>query len=78
MVFEQFRTGLVFLLRLNTIFGFKYRASTRPRLQAFKIRLENESRVGPLMRQNLIPTLQHIKVPQINVFMTRWVLVLKL
>ena len=55
MVFEQFRTGLVFVLRLNTIFGFKYRASTRPRLQAFKIRLENESRVGtPICRSLMI------------------------
>ena len=26
-------------------FGFKYRASTLPRLQAFKIHLENESQV---------------------------------
>ena len=36
------------------IFGFKYRASTRPRLLAFKIRLENESRVGTPIRRNLI------------------------
>ena len=42
------------MLRLNSIFGFKYRASTRPRLQAFKIRLENESRVGTPIRRNLL------------------------
>ena len=53
MVFERFRTGLVFMLRLNTIFDFKYQASTRPRLLAFEIRLENESRVGTPLRQNL-------------------------
>ena len=33
MEIERFRTGLVFVLRLNTIFDFKYRASTRPRLK---------------------------------------------
>ena len=53
-VFEPFRTGLVFVLRLNTIFGFKYRASTQPRLLAYKIRLENESRVGTLLRRNFL------------------------
>ena len=71
MVFQRFQTGLVFVLRLNTIFGFKYRALTRPRLQAFKIRLENESRVGTPIRQNLVvllsepfhnrPTFDHSK-----------------
>ena len=45
-IFEQFRTGLVFVLRLNTILGFRYRAWIRPRTQTYKIRLENESRVG--------------------------------
>ena len=53
MVFERFRTRLVFVLRLNTIFGCRYRASTRPRLQAFKIRLEDESQVRTPIRQNL-------------------------
>ena len=48
-------TGLVFVLRLNTILGFEYWASTRPRLQTFKIRLENKSWVGTLIRQNLLP-----------------------
>ena len=56
MVFEQFWTRLVFVLWLNTIFGFKYRASTWPRLQAFKIRLKNKSRVGTPIRQNLLVT----------------------
>ena len=53
MVFEQVRTGLVFVLRLNTILGFQYRALTRLRLQTFKTRLENESRVGTPIRRNL-------------------------
>ena len=53
MVFERFRTGLVFVLQLNTIFGFKYQATTQPRLLAFKFRLENESRVGTPLRRNL-------------------------
>ena len=54
MVLERFRTGLLFMLRLSTIFGFKYRASTRPRLLAFKIRLENESLVRTPIRRNLL------------------------
>ena len=37
----------------HTIFGFKYRASTRSRLQALKIRLENKSRIGTQIRRNL-------------------------
>ena len=44
------------MLRLNTILGFKYQALTQPKSQSFKIRLENESRVGPLIRRNLILT----------------------
>ena len=44
---------ILIVLRLNTIFGFKYRASTRPRLLAFKIHLENESRVRTPIRRNL-------------------------
>ena len=58
MVLERFRTGLVFVLRLNTIFVCRYRASTRPRLQAFKIRLEDESRVGTPIRRNLYASKQ--------------------
>ena len=54
MILEQLGTGLVFVLRLNTILGFQYRGSTQPRLQTFKIRLENESRVGTPIRRNLL------------------------
>ena len=54
MIFERVQTGLVLVLRLNTILGFQYRASTRPSLQTFKTRLENESRVGTPIRQNLV------------------------
>ena len=36
----------IFVLRLNTILSFQYRASTRPWTHIFKIRLENKSRVG--------------------------------
>ena len=43
------------VLQLNTILGFQYRASTQLRLQTFKIRTENESRVGTLLRRNLAP-----------------------
>ena len=46
-------------IRLNTILGFQYRASTRLRLQTFKIRLENESRVGTPLRRNLDGTTFH-------------------
>ena len=34
------------MLQLNTILGFQHQASTRSRLQTFKICLENEPRVG--------------------------------
>ena len=34
-------------------FGFSNRASTRPRIQTFNIRLENESRVGTPLCQNM-------------------------
>ena len=54
MIFKRVPTGLVFVLRLNTILGFQYRASTRPRLQTFKTQLENESRVSTPIRQNLM------------------------
>ena len=64
MVFERFRTGMVFVLRLNTIFGFKYRASTRPRLLAFKIHLENESQVGTPIRRNL----PYLLLPPVVIF----------
>ena len=67
-VYERFRTGLVFVLRLNTIFGFKYWASTRPRLQAFKICFENESRVGTPIRRWFTPKVdtEHIRFVQTN------------
>ena len=55
-IFERVRTGLVFMLRLNTILGFQYRASTRLRLQTFKTRLVNESREGTPIRRNLFNT----------------------
>ena len=54
MIFERFGTGLVFVLWLNTILGFQYQASTLPRLQTFKTRLENESQIGTPICQNLI------------------------
>ena len=54
MIFKQVRTGLVIVLRLNTISGFQYWASTRPRTQTFKSRLKNESRVGTLLCRNLL------------------------
>ena len=49
------------MLRLNMILGFQYRASTRPRLQTFKIRFENEYQVGTPIRQNLdnLQTITH-------------------
>ena len=54
MIFERVQTGLVFVLRLNTILGFQCRASTRPRLQTFKIHLEKESWVATPIRRNLV------------------------
>ena len=42
------------MLQLNTIFVCRYRASTQPRLQAFKIRLEDESWVGTPICRNLV------------------------
>ena len=57
MIFEPVRTGLVLVFRLNTILGFPYRASTQPSLHTFKIRLENEYRVGTPIRCNLKSTL---------------------
>ena len=56
LVFDHFRTGLVFVLCENTILGFQNRASTRLMAQTFKIRLDNQSRVGTPLRQNLIET----------------------
>ena len=50
---ERVWTGLVFMLLLNTILGFQYRASTWLRLQTFKTQLENESRIGTPIRRNL-------------------------
>ena len=50
------RLLIKFVLRLNTILGFQYRASTRLRLQVFKTQFENESRVGTPIRQNLVFT----------------------
>ena len=55
VIFERFLIGLVFVLCLNTIFGFHYRASTRPRSQTFQIRLENESPDGTPLHRNLLP-----------------------
>ena len=52
--YERVPTGLVFVLRLNTTLGFQYRASNRLRLQTFKTGLENESRVGTPICQNLV------------------------
>ena len=58
------KTGVIIVLRLNTILGFQYRASTRLRLQTFqdstrerilsKTQLENESWVSTPICQNLI------------------------
>ena len=53
-IFERLRTGLIFVVRLNTILGFRYRASTGLRSQTFKTQLENESRVGTPIRRNLV------------------------
>ena len=51
-IFKWVQSGLVFVLRLNRILGFQYKVSTRPRTQTFKIRLENESRIGtPLCKK---------------------------
>ena len=58
--YERVRTGLVFVLRLNTILGFQYRASTQPRLQTFKICLKNEYRVGTPICRNLLNTIQNL------------------
>ena len=58
MIFEWVQTGLIFVFRLNTILGFQYLASTRPRLRTFKIRLENEYRVGTPIRRNLESQIQ--------------------
>ena len=80
VIFERFLIGLVFVLRLNTIFGFNYWASTQPRSQTFMIRLENKSRVGTPLRQNLffikvwpsdpeaddIPICQHASLSNMN------------
>ena len=57
MIFEPVRTGLVLVFRLNTILGFPYRALTQPSLHTFKIRLENEYRVGTPIGCNLKSTL---------------------
>ena len=53
VILERLRTGLVFVLRLITIFGFHHRTSTQPRSQTFKIRLKNESWVGTPFCWNL-------------------------
>ena len=53
MILEWVWTGLVFVLRQNTILGFQYRASTQPRLKTFKIFLENEFWVGAPLLPNL-------------------------
>ena len=41
LVFDYFRTGLEFVLHVNTILGFQSRASTRLRAQYFDIRLDD-------------------------------------
>ena len=53
-IFERVRTRLEFMLRLNTILGFQYQASTQPRTQTFKIHFENKSRVKTPLGQNLM------------------------
>ena len=65
VIFERVRTGLVIVLGLTTILGFKYRASTQLRLQTFKTRLENESRVSTPIRRNLV-TMQKMVSPVPN------------
>ena len=51
MIFKQVWTRLVIVLRLIRILGFQNQAS--PRIQTFKIRLENKSRGGTPLHQNL-------------------------
>ena len=62
MIFERVRTRLVLVLRLNTIFGFQYRASTGLGLQTFKTRLEKKSQVGTPIRRNLQPSKEQFLV----------------
>ena len=53
-------------IRALTEDDFWFRASTRPRLQAFKICLENESQVGTLICRNLLveqkPIFSHLSI----------------
>ena len=52
IVIERVRTRLVFVLRLNTIFGFQYRASTRSRLQTLKTCWRMDLESGPSFADN--------------------------
>ena len=53
--FDHFWTGLVFILRVNTIVGFQNWASTWLRAQTFDIHLDGECRIGtPICRYLLI------------------------
>ena len=53
LVFDHFRTGLVYVLCVNMILGFQNRASTQLRAQTFDIRLDGECRIGTLIRRYL-------------------------
>ena len=53
-VFGQLRTGLVIVMHVSTIIIYQYQGSPQQRLQQIDIRLENESRVGTSIRQNLL------------------------
>ena len=54
VVFGSLWTGLVFVVRVNTILGYLYWPSTRLRSQNFDNGLQNESRVDTPIRRNLV------------------------
>ena len=58
LVFRQIRVGLELVVRVSTILGNCYRASTRLRYQRLEVRHEDEPLVRTLIRQNLQYTIQ--------------------
>ena len=59
VVFGQLRAGLVIVVRVITIFSYKYWGLTRLRPQNFDILLKNEPQVGTPICRNLKPTFLH-------------------
>ena len=69
-ILEPVPTRLEFVLCLNTILGFQYRASTPPRTHNFEIRLKDESRVRTRLHRYLNKTLIIITIKIIRAILT--------